>query len=57
MNSSPVPEIRQQRLEALKMEIKNGLDSLNTGEGVETTDGLFENIKRQGRARFQGWKL
>ena len=46
-------DLQQQKLNMLKLDIKKGVHSLNAGEGVEMSDGLFENIKQQGRAKLK----
>ena len=45
-------ELRQEKLEVLKMEIRKGLVSLDAGNGVEMTDNLFERIKKRGSERL-----
>ena len=45
-------ELQQEKLNALRLEIKKGIVSLNAEEGVEMTDDLFEKIKKRGAKRL-----
>ena len=45
-------ELQRQKIEVLKVEIKKGVDSLNSGQGVKMTDEIFEKVKQRGRKRL-----
>ena len=45
-------ELQQEKINALRLEVKKGIASLNAGKGIEMTDDLFENIKKRGKKRI-----
>ncbi len=49
-------ELHQERIAALKQEIKKGVSSLDAGMGIEMTEGLFNSIKEQGREKLAAGK-